>query len=107
LCVVESYAGRLEPIDSQRGESIVVTWSPRIYIEARYGAPITLLPMSKGFAYLIAIMDWHSRKVLSWQISNVMDTDFCVDALNEALNRYGTPEVFNTDQGGHFCLSIE
>ncbi len=63
---------------------------------------ITYLPMSKGFAYLIAIMDWHSRKVLSWRISNVMDTDFCVDALNEALNRYGTPEIFNTDQGSQF-----
>lgn len=63
---------------------------------------ITYLPMRKGFAYLIAIMDWHSRKVLSWQVSNVMDTDFCVEALNEALNRYGTPEIFNTDQGSQF-----
>lgn len=63
---------------------------------------ITYLPMQKGFAYLIAIMDWHSRKVLSWRVSNVMDTDFCVDALNEALNRHGTPEIFNTDQGSQF-----
>lgn len=63
---------------------------------------ITYLPMSKGFAYLIAIMDWHSRKVLSWRVSNIMDTDFCVDALNEALNRHGAPEIFNTDQGSQF-----
>lgn len=63
---------------------------------------ITYIPMRKGFTYLIAIMDWHSRKVLSWQISNVMDTDFCIEALNEAFNRYGTPEIFNTDQGSQF-----
>ena len=56
----------------------------------------------KGFSYLVAIMDWHSRKVLSWRVSNVMDTDFCVEALNEALNWHGAPEVFNTDQGSQF-----
>ena len=58
--------------------------------------------MAKGFAYLVAVMDWHSRKVLSWRISNVMDTGFCIEALNEAINRYGTPEIFNTDQGSQF-----
>ena len=63
---------------------------------------ITYLPMAKGFAYLVAIMDWHSRKVLSWRISNVMDTDFCIEALNEAINRYGAPEIFNSDQGAQF-----
>jgi putative transposase len=67
---------------------------------------ITYLPMRKGFAYLVAIMDWHSRKVLSWRISNVMDTDFCVDALNEALNQYGSPEIFNTDQGSQFTSEV-
>jgi putative transposase len=65
-------------------------------------ADITYLPMAKGFAYLVAIMDWHSRKVLSWRVSNVMDTDFCIAALNEAINRYGAPEIFNTDQGSQF-----
>ena len=65
-------------------------------------ADITYLPMAKGFAYLVAIMDWHSRKVLSWRVSNVMDADFCIAALNEAINRYGTPEIFNTDQGAQF-----
>jgi putative transposase len=63
---------------------------------------ITYLPMEKGFAYLVAIMDWHSRKVLSWRVSNVMDTDFCIEALNEAIDRYGAPEIFNTDQGSQF-----
>ncbi len=63
---------------------------------------ITFLPMAKGFAYLVAVMDWHSRKVLSWRVSNIMDTDFCLEALNEAINRYGAPEVFNTDQGSQF-----
>jgi len=63
---------------------------------------ITYLPMARGFAYLVAIMDWHSRKVLSWRISNVMDTDFCIEALNEAIDRYGAPEIFNSDQGAQF-----
>ena len=65
---------------------------------------ITYLPMARGFAYLVAIMDWHSRKVLSWRVSNVMDTDFCIEALNEAIDRYGAPEIFNTDQGSHSPL---
>ena len=63
---------------------------------------ITYLPMARGFAYLIAIMDWHSRKVLSWRVSNVMDADCCKEALQEAVNRYGTPDIFNTDQGSQF-----
>jgi putative transposase len=52
--------------------------------------------------YLVAIMDWNSRKVLSWRLSNTLDTDFCVEALKEAINRFGTPEIFNTDQGAQF-----
>ena len=63
---------------------------------------ITYIPMRKGFMYLIAIMDWHSRKVLSWPLSNTMDTDFCVSALEEALEKYGKPKIFNTDQGSQF-----
>lgn len=66
---------------------------------------ITYLPMAHGFAYLVAIMDWHSRKVLSWRISNVMESDFCIEALEEAINRYGVPEIFNTDQGSQFTSS--
>ena len=58
--------------------------------------------MRKGFLYLVAIMDWYSRKVLSWRLSAAMDVDFCLDALEEALTKYGTPEIFNTDQGSQF-----
>lgn len=65
-------------------------------------ADITYIPMRKGFLYLVAIMDWYSRKVLSWRLSNTLDAGFCVMALNEALATYGTPEIFNTDQGGQF-----
>jgi putative transposase len=65
-------------------------------------ADITYIPMKRGFLYLVAIMDWHSRAVLSWRLSNTMEADFCVSALEEALNRYGVPEIFNTDQGSQF-----
>jgi putative transposase len=67
-----------------------------------WASDITYIPMRSGFMYLTVIMDWYSRKVLSWRISNSMDTDFCIDALEEALNRYGVPEIFNTDQGSQF-----
>jgi hypothetical protein len=63
---------------------------------------ISYIPMRKGFLYLVTIMDWHSRKVLSWRLSNTMDTDFCLEALNEALARYGRPDIFNSDQGSQF-----
>jgi putative transposase len=69
-------------------------------------ADISYLPMAKGFAYLVAIMDWHSRKVLSWRLSNTMDVNFCKEALEEAINRYGTPEIFNTDQGSQFTSEV-
>ena len=62
-------------------------------------ADITYFPMPRGFLYLVAIMDWFSCKVLAWRLSNSMDADFCVQALKEALAKYGTPEIFNTDQG--------
>jgi putative transposase len=65
-------------------------------------ADISYIPLRRGFLYLVAIMDWASRKVLSWRLSNTMDADFCVAALEEALGRYGTPEIFNTDQGSQF-----
>ena len=68
-------------------------------------ADITYIPMSRGFMYLVAVMDWHSRKVLSWRISNTLDTEFCVEAVEEALGRYGGPEIFNTDQGAQFTSS--
>ena len=65
-------------------------------------ADITYIPMRRGFLYLVAIMDWASRKVLAWRLSNTMYADFCVAALDEALGRYGRPEIFNTDQGSQF-----
>jgi putative transposase len=65
-------------------------------------ADITYIPVQRGFLYLVAIMDWATRHVLSWRLSNTMDARFCVEALNEALVRYGRPEVFNTDQGSQF-----
>ncbi len=67
-----------------------------------WAADICYIPMARGFLYLVAIMDWASRKVLSWRVSNTLDTHFCVDALQEALSRYATPEIFNTDQGAQF-----
>ena len=65
-------------------------------------ADITYIPMRRGFLYLVAIMDWYSRKVLAWRLSNSMDAEFCVEALKEALAKHGTPEIFNTDQGSQF-----
>lgn len=58
--------------------------------------------LKQGFAYLVAVIDWYSRKVLSWRLSNTMDTSFCTDALQEAISLYGAPEYFNTDQGAQF-----
>ena len=65
-------------------------------------ADITYIPMQRGFMYLVAVMDWHTRAVLSWRLSNTLDSAFCVEALTEALSRYGRPEIFNTDQGSQF-----
>ena len=67
-----------------------------------WSADITYIPLARGFLYLVAIMDWSSRKVLAWRLSNTMDVQFCVDALEEALDRHGRPEIFNTDQGSQF-----
>jgi len=67
-----------------------------------WATDISYIPMAKGFVYLVAVIDWYSRKVLSWRLSNSMDTDFCIDALEEALGRYDCPEIFNTDQGAQF-----
>jgi putative transposase len=63
---------------------------------------ITYIPMARGFVYLAAVVDWFSRRVLAWRLSITMEVAFCVEALEEALSRYGTPEIFNTDQGSQF-----
>jgi len=67
-----------------------------------WATDITYIPLRRGFMYLVAVMDWHSRKVLSWRVSNTLDSEFCVSALEEAIARYGRPEIFNTDQGSQF-----
>ena len=67
-----------------------------------WAADITYIPMARGFLYLVAIIDWASRAVLAWRLSNTMDTSFCLAALDEALVRYGKPKIFNTDQGAQF-----
>lgn len=67
-----------------------------------WATDISYIPMAKGFVYLVAIVDWFSRKVLAWRVSISMDVSFCVEALEEALARYGKPEIFNTDQGSQF-----
>ncbi len=63
---------------------------------------ITYIPMRRGFVYLAAVLDWATRRVLSWRVSNTLTTDFCLDAVNEAIVRHGCPEIFNTDQGSQF-----
>jgi len=71
-----------------------------------WAADITYIPMARGFVYLVVVMDWASRKILSWRLSPTLTSDFCVAALEEALARYGCPEIFNTDQGSQFT-SVE
>jgi len=66
---------------------------------------VTYIPMARGFLYLVVIMDWYSRNVLAWRLSNTLDVGFCVEALEEALDRYGTPSIFNSDQGAQFTAA--
>ncbi len=67
-----------------------------------WAADITYIPMKRGFVYLFAVLDWASRRVLAWRLSNTLTTDFCMEAVQEAINRAGVPEIFNTDQGSQF-----
>ena len=67
-----------------------------------WASDITYIPMRHGFVYLVCVMDWFSRRVLAWRLSTTMDTSFCVEALNEAIDRFGPPQIFNTDQGSQF-----
>lgn len=67
-----------------------------------WATDITYIPMARGFCYLVAVMDWASRKVLSWRLSNTLDVSFCTEALEEAIQKYGPPDIFNTDQGSQF-----
>jgi putative transposase len=71
-------------------------------VDQVWATDITYIPLDRGFAYLVAIIDWHSRRVLAWRLSNTLDSSFCVEALREAMKRFGKPEIFNTDQGAQF-----
>ncbi len=70
-----------------------------------WATDITYIPMRRGFVYLIAVIDWYSRRVLSWRLSNTLTTDFCLETVSEAIARFGKPEIFNTDQGSQFTSS--
>lgn len=70
-----------------------------------WATDVSYIPMARGFVYLVAVIDWFSRRVLSWRVSNSMTADCCVDALEEAIARYGPPEIFNTDQGSQFTAA--
>jgi putative transposase len=67
-----------------------------------FACDITYIPMAKGFVYLMAVIDWYTRRVMAWRLSNTLTTDFCLEALDEAITRYGVPKIFNTDQGSQF-----
>lgn len=67
-----------------------------------WAGDITYIPMARGFVYLFAVMDWASRRILAWRLSNCLSADFCIEALEEAIARFGVPEIFNTDQGSQF-----
>lgn len=71
-------------------------------VDQVWATDITYIPLAHGFCYLVAVIDWYSRRVLSWRVSNTVDSSFCIDALQEALWRFGQPEIFNTDQGAQF-----
>jgi putative transposase len=71
-----------------------------------WATDITYVPMRRGFVYLAAVMDWATRKVLSWRVSNTLTPDFCIEAVQEAIARYGCPDIFNTDQGSQFTSSV-
>ena len=77
-----------------------------IRVNQVWSTDITYIRLAQGFVYLVAIIDWYSRKVLAWQVSNTMDASFCVDCLTAALNEYGAPEIFNTDQGSQFTCEV-
>jgi putative transposase len=92
-----SQAGKGHKIYPYRLRRLLITRPNQVW-----ASDICYIPMVKGFMYLTVIMDWYSRRVLAWRVSNTLDTEACVDALEEALGRYGAPEIFNTDQGAQY-----
>jgi putative transposase len=85
------------PVYPYRLRDLAITRSNQVW-----AADITYIPMQRGFVYLVAVLDWASRRVLAWRLSNTLTTDFCIEAVQEALASYGTPDIFNTDQGCQF-----
>ena len=75
-------------------------------VDQVWASDITYIPLAHGFVYLGAVTDWHSRRVRSWRLSTTLESDFCVEALQEALSRFGQPEIFNTDQGSQFTAEV-
>jgi putative transposase len=71
-----------------------------------WSSDISYIPMAHGFVYLVAVIDWFSRRVLAWKMSITMDTSFCIEALDEAISKHGKPEIFNTDQGSQFTSEV-
>ena len=92
-----SQAGKGHKIYPYRLRGLAITRPNQVW-----ASDICYIPMAKGFMYLTVIMDWYSRRVLAWRVSNTLDTEACVDALEEALGRYGAPAIFNTDQGAQY-----
>jgi len=89
----------------QRGDEIYPYLLRKLTVERpnqAWAADITYIPMRRGFLYLFAVIDWYSRRVLAWRLSNTLTTDFCLEAVQEAIHRHGPPEIFNTDQGCQF-----
>jgi putative transposase len=71
-----------------------------------WASDISYIPMARGFVYLTAVMDWFTRRILAWRLSNTMEASFCIDAVEEALAKHGCPQIFNTDQGSQFTYRI-
>ncbi len=86
-----------DPVYPHQLRHLTITRSNHVW-----AADITYIPMQRGFVYLFAAIDWASRRVLSWRLSNTLTTDFCMDAVQKAINRYGTPAIFNTNPGCQF-----
>jgi putative transposase len=96
-CFYESFSKKI-----QEEENTIFKPAELRHYQIGGGTDITYVPMRYGFMYLVAVIDWYSRYILAWELSNTLDSDFCVLALERALKKHGEPEIFNTDQGSQF-----
>ena len=99
------YPYLLRNMQITRPNQVLLSWLASKPLPGSGCADISYIPVKRGFLYLVAIMDWATRKVLSWRLSNTMDAGFCKEALDEAIDKYGPPEIMNTDQGSQFTGS--